>query len=217
VVYTTLGLPGDDFVGILTYSVTLLFCVLAVSHNRLTFRIGLVWGISSMASAPLAAIFGIWSIALIYLSFILYTTAVIIHSVIVSREISINTIFGSIAGFLLMGVLGGIVCQQLWQSNPGSFTISGTMGDPEIGFFYYSIITMTSLGYGDITPASDLARMVSAYLVLAGQLYLTIQVAILVGKFIKGSDTAMDDSRVIRDLRAEVRRLRSRIDPRQEE
>jgi len=85
------------------------------------------------------------------------------------------------------------------------------MEDPETAFFYFSIITMTSLGYGDIIPATDMARTISAYLVLFGQLHLDIQVAIPVGKLIKGSDTTEKErQKEIEDLKAQIRLLKSK-------
>ena len=213
VVYVSSGLPGDDIIGICTGSLMMIFCVLAVSKDRRSLRIGLTWGVLSIVTAPLIVLFNAWPLVLIYLSFILYTTVVIVYSVVTSKEISINIIFGSIAGFLLIGIIGAIVCQFLEIFHPGSFTMAQGMEDPEIAFFYFSIITMTSLGYGDIIPATDIARTISAYLVLFGQLYLAIQVAVLVGKLIKGSDsTEKERKKEIEDLKAQIRLLKSESD-----
>jgi len=46
---------------------------------------------------------------------------------------------------------------------------------------YYSFVTMTTLGYGDITPASGIARMLASLQAFAGQLYIAVLVARLVG------------------------------------
>ena len=50
-------------------------------------------------------------------------------------------------------------------------------------FNYFSLVTITTLGYGDITPRAPLARSFTMILTLLGQMYLTILVAILVSKF----------------------------------
>jgi hypothetical protein len=72
------------------------------------------------------------------------------------------------------------------------------MEDPEIVFFYFR---------------TDLARTISAYLVLFGQLYLAIQVAVLVGKLIKGSDTTEKErKKEIEELKAQIRLLKSKCD-----
>jgi uncharacterized membrane protein len=51
-------------------------------------------------------------------------------------------------------------------------------------YLYFSFVTMTTLGYGDITPVSSFAKSVTTLIAVMGQLYLTILVAMLVGKFL---------------------------------
>jgi len=55
-------------------------------------------------------------------------------------------------------------------------------------FMYYSYVTLSTLGYGDITPISPFARTLSFMQAVTGQLYLTIMVAGLVGKAINSSN-----------------------------
>jgi hypothetical protein len=54
-------------------------------------------------------------------------------------------------------------------------------------FLYFSFITLTTLGYGDVTPVSALAKSLSIVIAIAGQLYMTILIAMLVGKYISSS------------------------------
>jgi hypothetical protein len=187
--YTSLGLSGGEILGSSMLILLLIFCVLAVSKDKKSLRNGLIWGGISMISVWASLLFKIMPLSFVYLLFIIYTTGVIIYNVAVSKKININIIFGSIAGFFLIGIVGAAICQSLEIYFPGSFTLAEGMGNSATTFYYFSIITMTSLGYGDITPATDAARSISVYLVIFGQLYLAIQVAILVGKFIKGPDT----------------------------
>ncbi len=51
-------------------------------------------------------------------------------------------------------------------------------------FVYYGIVTLTTLGYGDITPSTALARSLSTFTALLGQLYLVIIMAIIIGKYL---------------------------------
>ena len=55
-------------------------------------------------------------------------------------------------------------------------------------FIYYSFVTMTTLGYGDITPLKSLARSLSIFFSVAGQLYLAFIIATLVGKYLGGGE-----------------------------
>lgn len=202
------GFSGSDLFGSGTGTLVGIFCALAVSKDKRSFRIGLIWGILSIISVWLAILFAVWPLALIYQLFILYTTLVIIYNVTVSREININIIFGSIAGFLLIGAIGTMICMNLELISPGSFSLAEGVKSDVPTFFYFTFITMTSLGYGDITPATDIARMISVYLVIFGQLYLAIQVAILVGKFIMRSDTKQR-KKEIEALKEEIRLLKN--------
>ena len=207
-IYTSLNLPRDEVVGSGTFILLLVFCVLAVSRSRCTFRIGIVGGTLSAISVWSSIIFGVGYLGFIYVLFFLYTTAIIVYNVTASREINVNIIFGSIAGFLLIGTTGAMACSILEFYVPGSFAMASDMGPSILTFYYFSFITMTSLGYGDITPATDIARVISVYLVVLGQLYLAIQVAILVGKFI-GRSSSRGGDRELEGLKRELTLLKA--------
>ncbi len=207
IAYTSMGFSGEILFGSAFLTLTLIFCAMAVSKDKRSFRIGLVWGGLSIISAWASILSNLWYPGLIYICFILYTTVVIIYHVIVSKEININVIFGSIAGFLLIAVVGAAICGTLERYIPGSFTLAQGLGNKPNTFYYFSIITMTSLGYGDITPATDIARAISSYLVLFGQFYLAILVATLVGKFIMRADSKTKEKE-IEDLKKELLSLK---------
>ena len=67
---------------------------------------------------------------------------------------------------------------------PGSFS----------AFIYFGFVTLTTLGYGDITPALPLARSLATFTTLVGQLYLVIIMAFIIGKFLntKGTDQKLE-------------------------
>jgi len=52
---------------------------------------------------------------------------------------------------------------------------------------YYSFVTLTTVGYGDITPANSLTKSLTILEAIIGQLYLTVLVALLVGKYVSES------------------------------
>ena len=81
-----------------------------------------------------------------------------------------------------MGVLWSMVYTLLEYFNPGSFNLGNEhIKDNRILFLYYSFVTLTTLGYGDVTPVGGGVRMLAIFEALAGQLYLTLLVARLVG------------------------------------
>lgn len=106
--------------------------------------------------------------------------------VFASREISANRVVGAITLYLLFGVLWAIAYAVIEKANPGSFT--GLSEPLSLGWstdwLYFSFVTMTTLGYGDITPISATARTFSYLQAVFGQFYLAILVAGLVGAYI---------------------------------
>jgi uncharacterized membrane protein len=55
-------------------------------------------------------------------------------------------------------------------------------------YLYFSFVTLSTLGYGDVTPVSHLARSMAILIAVTGQLYMTILIAMLVGKFLARSE-----------------------------
>ena len=71
---------------------------------------------------------------------------------------------------------------------PGSFSMAqGQSGKTQIEFTYYSFVTLTTLGYGDITPLSSRVKVLSMLEAVVGQIYLVVLVARLVGLHISHS------------------------------
>jgi hypothetical protein len=71
--------------------------------------------------------------------------------------------------------------------HPGSFNLPEGGEEATRYFLYYSFVTLTTLGYGDITPVTGLARSLSILEAVIGQLYLVVQVAWLVGVHVSQS------------------------------
>ena len=84
----------------------------------------------------------------------------------------------------MIGLVGAIVLNVVNHSIPGSINAIS----PEIGIFhdylYFSFVTLTTLGYGDISPTLPLAKAVVVFLAIIGQFYIAIVMAFLISKFI---------------------------------
>ena len=108
----------------------------------------------------------------------------------VARQEAVNpdVIGAAIVFYLLMGVMWSIVFEALEYFEPGSFSMSDEYSaNNKTRFIYYSFVTLTTLGYGDITPLTAKACSLSIIEALVGQLYLVIQIAWLVGMHISGT------------------------------
>jgi len=89
--------------------------------------------------------------------------------------------------YFLIGIVGAIVFRTLYATDPSSINISDKDVLASTDLVYFSFETITTLGYGDITPNSPLAKNVAVFLSFAGQLYLTMIIALLMGKYLQGS------------------------------
>jgi voltage-gated potassium channel len=115
--------------------------------------------------------------------FFLVVTGTLIFQVATSAEVSLRVIIGAIDGYLLLGMMGGGALSIVEIASPGSFNAAGsTLAHPDL--LYYAFITMTTVGYGDISPVAPAARSVAVLLAVAGQLYIAVLMALLVGKYI---------------------------------
>jgi hypothetical protein len=108
-----------------------------------------------------------------------------------SRIVTPTIILSSVNGYLLLGLLGAVLLSianavHVSLSGPGSAGIAlPGHGSPEFSdYLYLSFITLTTVGYGDVTAVSHLTRSVVILIGLAGPLYMTILIAMLIGKFL---------------------------------
>jgi len=116
--------------------------------------------------------------------FFLYIIVYLVVRVAGSREVGPLEFLESINVYLLLGIAGSLLFMAVYESYPGAYNFSGNQISKQAQFIYYSFVTMTTLGYGDITPNNPLARSLSIFFSVAGQLYLTMIIALLVGKYL---------------------------------
>lgn len=91
----------------------------------------------------------------------------------------------SITGYVMIGLIGGFIAETIDQYIPNSYYHTTEMKLDLYNYIYYSFVTMTTLGYGDIVPIGDRAQSLAMALVLAGQLYLSIIIAMNISKFMQ--------------------------------
>jgi hypothetical protein len=116
------------------------------------------------------------------IAFLVFLVAVILSFIFRNQEVTVNVIYGSIVVYLLIAIMWAFVFSVLESIHPGSFKIGE--GQIEAGrplFIYYSFVTITTLGYGDITPVTAPANSFSFLEAVTGQIYLVVLVARLVG------------------------------------
>lgn len=109
-----------------------------------------------------------------------------------AKEVTTDLIMGAASSYFLIGFLWGFVFFFIETFSPGSFRMDGSSTDLESQLLYYSFVTLTTVGYGDITAVSMIARSYSILEAVIGQLYLAVLVAGLVGLRISQSMARRD-------------------------
>jgi voltage-gated potassium channel Kch len=100
-----------------------------------------------------------------------------------SGSIDANRLLGAVSIYLLLGLIWAIVYAGILEFDPSAFNgdVDGPWLETIPEFVYFSFVTLTTLGYGDISPATPIARFVVYLEAILGQLYLATMVAGLVG------------------------------------
>ena len=178
-------LPAEWHSVIYSSMYTLLFITSAMNldkHGSITLKIAigvtLVEWISSSLNMPLLRGISI----LINVTFFTYIGAFLIVQIARAKEVSRRVILEALNGYLLLGVIFSLLIAISIQIDPASynFSISGNYNTSDC--IYYGFVTLSTLGYGDLLPLTPHAKSLALLTALGGQLYLTVIIALLVGK-----------------------------------
>jgi len=111
-----------------------------------------------------------------------YATVKIFITLIRSREVTTEVLFAAVCVYLLIGLSWASLYVLIDLANPGSFIdTSGHAVMTSPRYLFFSFVTLTTVGYGTMTPATDQARSLAMMEAIVGQIYITILVARLVG------------------------------------
>ena len=117
---------------------------------------------------------------------LLLTVVLIVRQVLLLPDVTIQSIFGALSAYLLIGLMFASFYSAISHLAPGPFFSPGQLphGRPNTTIFqYFSFTTLTTLGYGDFTAASNGGRAIAVLEAVAGQIFLATLVARLVAAF----------------------------------
>ncbi len=119
----------------------------------------------------------------IMLGFFVLTAWLAARQVLFTGSIDANKVIGAVCIFLLLGIIWAMLYLLVAGAAPASFNglDAAKWYDNFPHLAYFSFVSLTTLGYGDITPALPVARFLAYLEAIAGQLYIAIVVASLVG------------------------------------
>ena len=112
--------------------------------------------------------------------FILYIVVKVILMMMAQKTVSLITLLEAINGYLLLAILFISLVAFVDITVPGSYIQTE---QHEMNLVYYTLVTLTTLGYGDITPQLPVAKSLSMIIAITGQFYIAVVVAIIVGKY----------------------------------
>ena len=177
------------------YSLVLGAAILSLCEHRRPRMAALLLGVPAFLGRWLAHLFASTGDDLLTLSdhfveilFLGFVAVMILRAIVTQPSVSADSIFGAICAYLLLGMAWGTLYSVIEVLKPGSFLASGELADALKSaetrgpvLVYYSFVTLTTVGYGDITPAAPSARTLSWLEAMTGQFYIAVLVAALVG------------------------------------
>jgi hypothetical protein len=134
-------------------------------------------------------------------AFFIFVVTFLIRFISKSKTVNVNVLITSINIYLLAGIIGASLCLSFYQVYPDAYNFPAYIEHPVFAhFLYYSFITMSTVGYGDITPRIPETQTLAYLLSISGQLYVAIIIAFLIGKMLmQGDQKKADKNNVTKD------------------
>jgi hypothetical protein len=188
---TVKGLVFLDFL----FTAVLLLGIYTTCRHKTTLIIALALGIPAMAGKWLSYFIDFPALILIghiiAVLFFIFIIVIILGHVLRGNIVTTDTIYGAVCVYFLIGIAWAFLFSAIETLNPGSFLIDqvplSTTERKLPHLLYYSFVTLTSLGLGDISPANYISRTYTYMEAIMGQFYMLILIARLVGLHIAGS------------------------------
>lgn len=197
------SLPNGRMIESGVMTLVLIAAVLAVGGRRRTLLISVLLAAPAAAARwlhhfrPDLSPAGAYpAAAIIFIAFII---ARLLAFVLRAPRVDAEVLCASISAYLLLGLLWAFAYTVTAAIDPGAFVFNtaDAKGSVMDGFnaFYFSFVTLSTVGFGDITPASPVARMLAVTEAIAGLLYVAVLIARLVALYSVPESSAPTDQR----------------------
>ena len=185
----------SEVLAILVTVLTGLMLLLAVSASGAGHRIIVISRVVvafTVAAAVLSALVGAdaASIGLVWVLLIVATPLLVLRRVLEHNEVTSETLFGAVSVYLLVAIAGTYVFLLIQTVSQHDFFGSD---QPTTAFMYFGLVTISTLGYGDLVPIGEVPRAAAATLAVVGQIYLVVVVARLVSLYVGSRRTERSD------------------------
>ena len=182
------GIFNYRFIPDVMLTIIFVAAIYAISRRRVDVYISLGLAIPMFA--------GVWSsywienINLLMASqifgvlFVAFTISRLTRYIFHEKEVTQEVIFAAVVVYLLMAITWAFLYLILEFFRPGSIAFPFEQGLDFYNFLYFSCVTITTLGYGDVLPLTQQASALAILEAITGQMYLVVVVAWLVGMYV---------------------------------
>jgi voltage-gated potassium channel len=124
-------------------------------------------------------------LTIFYIFYYIFIFGIVMYQITKSKEVEVNVIIGSFCGYMLLSMISLFSYLTIELHFPKSFhgitydNISIIYNEMS----YFSFVTLTSIGFGDIYPITDMSRLTTAFFGMIGQFYMVAVVGIVISKF----------------------------------
>lgn len=163
----------------------------------LTVVIGLLWSLTPLeqrdSGIPLMLLWSLFSV---------WSSLRLVRSLAAERRVTPPVLIGAFAGYLMLGLTSGLLCSALETIQPGSFIDLQHQGSSllsqgaglQVGqpvwtlsfvrLNYYAFVSLTTMGYGDVLPATPQAQMLGVVIASLGTFYVAVVMGLLISRLI---------------------------------
>ena len=167
----------------LLFALIIIISIWAVSFRRIHLAVTSLIGLGVLTTSYLT--FAMPALADLYILllvlFFSYVAMMLLFHVVTVRQVTYSTFSGAICVFLLIGFIFSGLYLLVESQQPGSLMMQNPLSSDWDVMLYYSFMTLTTVGYGDITPASSLTQSLAILESVIGLFFTAVLIARLMG------------------------------------
>ncbi|MEM9451222.1 MAG: potassium channel family protein [Cyanobacteria bacterium P01_E01_bin.6] len=120
----------------------------------------------------------------IYIVFFGSAALLILQNIVKTPRVTMDMVRGGICVYLLLGYFWALLYAMVYTLDGNAFSSALLTDDSYLNLLYFSFVTLTTLGFGDIVPVNEVASVFTILEALVGQMYPTVFIALLVGGYL---------------------------------
>lgn len=191
---------SSNFLTSVTFSSCMIIGIWSLHGSKTLFRVALVLIAISTTLSILNALYPQLPLEmfnmLVVLIFCVMSAIFILAEITADLKVDANRVVGGICLYLLIGLVFGIAYTILEALLPGSFSNMPEQAQSmNSELIYYSYVTLTSVGYGDIVPLRPLVRTIAYLEAIIGVFYMAIMIGSMIGLLLNRAGSQTKDSK----------------------